>query len=171
MAEEKIQYKVDSDDYLTNAAIGYDIEPKEGDVVYVDFSTNMNMTVKDKLAFGSRYVITKIDKSKITLVSLFDAYGDRPEKYVPGRKDDTDPTALEKPTVVIDRKDIARLYYHAHSNMWVMYVIDDSGSAMEIQKMEPTKIQNPEKKNTKPNVDTYGKTDKKTEPMKKVKIV
>ena len=64
MAEEKIQYKVDSDDYLTNAAIGYNIEPKVGDVIYVDFTSNMDMTMKEKLAFGSRYVIKSLNKNQ-----------------------------------------------------------------------------------------------------------
>jgi hypothetical protein len=169
MEVNKSQFKVDSDDYLTNAAMGYNIEPEVGDVAYLEFTNNTNPMAKDKLAFASRYVITKIDAKKMHFKSLFDVYGPKPEE-ITGDSDSVEYTKLEKKKeIVISKDDIVKQYYHAHSNIWVIFAVEGSKTEVEVQKMEKVKIENPEKK-SRPNSETFGKSDKKTEKMTKVKV-
>jgi hypothetical protein len=168
MEFSKDQFKADAEDFLTNKLAAYDIVPKVGDTVYVDSTGNTNMATMEKVAFAGRFKIVKDDATKITLVSLFDVAGDNdPTKERPA--DYEKYTETEKKEIVIKKADIYRTYFHAHANLWIMHVAESSDSMPEVQKMEKVKPLDKETK-SKPNIDTFGKTDKKTEKMVKVKI-
>ena len=168
MEFSKEQIKTEPDDLLTITLAKYDIVPKVGDTVYIDSTGNTNMAAKEKIAFAGRFRIVKEDKDKYTVVSLFDISGDNdPTKERPA--DYEGYTELEKKELVIKKADIYRLYFHGHNNLWIMHVAESSDVMPEVQKMEKTKPMDKEEKG-KANVDTFGKTDKKTEKMTKVKL-
>ena len=168
MEFDKKQFKTDPDDVLTNKMMSYDLPPKVGDIVYIDSTGNTNMAAMEKIAFAGRFKIVKEDGTKYTVVSLFDVAGDNdPTKERPADYDKY--TEPEKKEIVIKKADIYINKFHAHSNMWIWSVAESSDVMPEVQKMEKVKQEVKETK-TKPCVDTFGKSDKKTEKMVKVKI-
>jgi hypothetical protein len=168
MEFSKDQFKTEPDDLLTTKLAAYDIFPKVGDTVYIDSTGNTNMAAKEKVAFAGRFKIVKDDKDKFTVISLFDVSGDNdPTKERPADYDKY--TELEKKEIVIKKADIYRCYFHGFNNLWIMHVAESSDVMPDVEKMVKTKPLDKEDKR-KPNIDTFGKSDKKTEPMKKVKL-